>query len=156
LAVAARAPEAIVLDPALLPEGLVAGWDFSQSIGSIEIVDVGPHRLGGRLVNLPPRALTGARRSGREVCWPHAPREYAAIHFHEDDLHDVGWETDFEFTVPADLQSGTYVMRLAAEGHADELPFYVRPLRGHPRADVLVVASTYTYQAYANHARGNT
>ena len=90
------------------------------------------------------------------MCWRHAPREYAAIHFHDDDLHDVGWETDFEFTVPADLPSGAYLMRLTAAGAVDELPFYVRPLRGRPGADVLFVASTYTYQAYANHARNAT
>ena len=89
------------------------------------------------------------------MCWRHAPREYAAIHFHEDDVSDAGWATDFEFTVPDDLPSGAYVMRLAAEGYADELPFYVRPPRGRPGADVLFIASTYTYQAYANHARGN-
>src|SRR5262249_26017171 len=35
-------------------------------------------------------------------------------------------------------------------------PFYVRPPRGWRSADVLLIASTYTYQAYANHARGNT
>jgi N,N-dimethylformamidase len=156
LAAAAAAPEALVLDPLLPPEGLVAGWDFSQCIDGLDIVDVGPHRLGGRLVNLPTRAVTGARWTGREMCWRHAPREYAAIHFHEDDIHDAGWATDFDFTVPEDLPSGAYVMRLAAEGHVDELPFYVRPPRGRPRADVLFIASTYTYQAYANHARGNT
>src|SRR6185503_19450030 len=55
-----------------------------------------------------------------------------------------------------DLASGAYLMRLSAEGHADDLPFYVRPPRGGPRADVLYIASTYTYQAYANHARGST
>lgn len=119
------------------------------------VVDVGPHRLGGRLVNLPTRAVTGARWSGREMCWRHAPREYAAIHFHDDDLHDAGRATDFEFAVPDDLPGGAYVMRLAAGGHADEVPFYVRPPRGRPRADVLFVAPTYTYQAYANHARGS-
>jgi N,N-dimethylformamidase beta subunit-like, C-terminal len=156
LAAAAPAPEALVLDPLLPPEGLAAGWDFSQGIDGLDIVDVGPHRLGGRLVNLPTRAVTGARWAGREMCWRHAPREYAAIHFHDDDVHDAGWATDFEFTVPEDLASGAYVMRLAAEGHVDELPFYVRPPRGRPRAEVLFIASTYTYQAYANHARGNT
>jgi len=155
LAVAAAAPEALVLDPLLPPDGLVAGWDFSQGIEGLDVVDVGPHRLGGRLVNLPTRAVTGARWTGREMCWRHAPREYAAIHFHDDDLHDAGWATDFEFTVPEDLPSGAYVMRLAAEGHADELPFYVRPPRGRPGADVLFIASTYTYQAYANHARSS-
>jgi len=156
LAVAATAPEAIVLDPLLPPAGLLAGWDFSRGIDGLDVVDVGPHGLGGRLVNLPTRAVTGARWSGREMCWRHAPREYAAIHFHEDDVHDAGWATDFEFTVPEDLRSGVYVMRLAAEGHGDDLPFYVRPPRGRPGADVLFIASTYTYQAYANHARGST
>jgi N,N-dimethylformamidase len=156
LGVAARAPEAVVLDPGLLPAGLVAGWDFSQGIDGLDIVDVGPHHLAGRLVNLPTRAVTGARWTGREMCWRHAPREYAAIHFHDDDIYDAGWATDFEFTVPADLPSGAYLMRLAADGHLDEVPFYVRPPRGRPGADVLFVASTYTYQAYANHARANT
>jgi N,N-dimethylformamidase len=156
LSAAVPAPETLVLDPLLPLDGLVAGWDFSRGIGGLDVVDVGPHRLGGRLVNLPTRAVTGARWTGREMCWRHAPREYAAIHFHDDDLHDAGWATDFEFTVPEDLPSGAYVMRLAADGHADELPFYVRPPRGRPRADLLFIASTYTYQAYANHARGNT
>ncbi len=156
LAVAAPAPEALTLDPLLSPAGLVGGWDFSQGIGGLDVVDVGPRRLGGRLVNLPTRAVTGARWTGREMCWRHAPREYAAIHFHDDDLQDAGWVTDFEFTVPEDLPSGAYLMRLAADGHVDELPFYVRPPRGRRGADVLFIASTYTYQAYANHARGST
>ena len=156
LAGAAPAPETLVLDPLLPPDGLIAGWDFSQGIDGLDVIDVGPHRLGGRLVNLPTRAVTGARWTGREMCWRHAPREYAAIHFHDDDLHDVGWATDFELTVPDDLPSGVYVVRLAAGGHVDELPFYVRPRRGRPTADVLFVASTYTYQAYANHARAST
>ena len=156
LAAAAEAPEAFILDPLLPPAGLLAGWDFSRGIDGLDVVDVGPHRLGGRLVNLPTRAVTGARWTGHEMCWRHAPREYAAIHFHDDDLHDAGWATDFDFTVPADLPSGAYVMRLAAEGHADELPFYVRPAPGRPGADVLFIASTYTYQAYANHARRST
>jgi N,N-dimethylformamidase len=155
LGLASPAPGALVLDPLLPLDGLVAGWDFSQGIDGLEVVDVGPHRLGGRLVNLPTRAVTGARWTGREMCWRHAPREYAAIHFHEDDLHDAGWATDFELTVPEDLPSGAYLMRLAAEGHGDELPFYVRPPRGRPGADVLFIASTYTYQAYANHARSS-
>jgi N,N-dimethylformamidase len=156
LAAAVAAPEALVLDPLLPPRELIAGWDFSQGIDGLGIVDVGPRRLSGRLLNLPTRAVTGARWTGREMCWRHAPREYAAIHFHDDDVHDAGWATDFEFTVPEDLPSGAYLMRLAAEGHADELPFYVRPRLGRPRADVLFIASTYTYQAYANHARGST
>jgi N,N-dimethylformamidase len=155
LAVAAPAPDTLALDPLLPPDGLLAGWDFSRGIEGLDVRDVGPHRLDGRLVNLPTRAVTGARWTGREMCWRHAPREYAAVHFHDDDVHDAGWATDFDFTVPEDLPSGAYLMRLTAEGAADDLPFYVRPRPGRPQADVLVIASTYTYQAYANHARGN-
>ena len=114
-----------------------AGTSRRASMGSTS-TDVGPHRLGGRLVNLPTRAVTGARWTGREMCWRHAPREYAAIHFHDDDVYDAGWATDFELTIPDDLPSGAYLMRLSAEGHADDLPFYVRPPRGRPRADVLL------------------
>ena len=156
LAAAMAAPDTLVLDPLLPPTELIAGWDFSRGIDGLDVADVGPHRLGGRLVNLPTRAVTGARWTGREMCWRHAPREYAAIHFHDDDVYDVGWTTDFEFTVPDDLPSGAYLMRLSAEGHADDLPFYVRPPLGRPRADVCYIASTYTYQAYANHARGSS
>ena len=156
VAAAMAAPDTLVLDPLLPPTELIAGWDFSRGIDGLDVADVGPHRLGGRLVNLPTRAVTGARWTGREMCWRHAPREYAAIHFHDDDVHDAGWATDFEFTVPDDLPSGAYLMRLSAEGHADDLPFYVRPPLGRPRADVCYIASTYTYQAYANHARGSS
>ena len=38
--------------------------------------------------------------------WRHAPQEYGAIHFHDDDLYDAGWETNFEYVVPTGLRSG--------------------------------------------------
>jgi N,N-dimethylformamidase len=155
LATAARGAESIMLDPTRPPAALVAGWDFSAGIDGVDVIDVGPHRLGGTLVNLPTRGVTGARWTGREMCWRHAPREYAAIHFHEDDLHDAGWDTDFVFRVPDDLPSGAYAMRLTAGAWTDEVPFYVRPPLGRPGADVVFVASTFTYQIYGNHARGN-
>ena len=89
------------------------------------------------------------------MSWRHAPEEYGAIHFHEDDIYDCGWETDFVFEVPEDFKSGVYGARLRA-GEAEEIiPFYVRPGPGAARADVLFLASTFTYQIYANHARGN-
>ena len=64
------------------------------------------------------------------MCWRHAPREYAAIHFHDDDLHDAGWATDFDFTVPADLPSGAYVH---APGRATATPTNCRSTCGRPR-----------------------
>jgi N,N-dimethylformamidase len=139
--------------------GLVAAWDFSQGIPTQQIQDIGPQARHGRLVNVPTRAVCGARWSGAETCWRHSPQSYAAIHFHADDLHDCGWATDFEFEVPEDLPSGAYALHLScAEGEAkgeDRLPFYVLPKRGTARPPVVFLAPTFTYQAYANHARGN-
>jgi N,N-dimethylformamidase len=135
--------------------GLVAGWDFARDIPTQRVVDVGPQACDGLLVNVPTRAVVGARWSGAEMCWRHAPRDYAAIHFHADDLGDCGWRTDFAFEVPADLPSGAYAFHLTCAGGEDWLPFYVLPPRGEARAPVAFLASTFTYQAYANHARGN-
>lgn len=140
---------------AALGPDLLAGWDFSRDIPTQRIVDVGAQACDGRLVNVPTRAVVGARWSGAEMCWRHAPADYAAVHFHADDLGDCGWRTDFTFEVPADLPSGAYAFHLACEGGEDWLPFYVLPPRGQARAPVAFLASTFTYQAYANHARGN-
>jgi N,N-dimethylformamidase len=87
--------------------------------------------------------------------WQDCPREYAAIHFHEDDLHDCGWDTDFSFKVPTYARSGVYGLRLRQGVNEDILPFYVLPSNGKKKNKVCYLASTFTYQAYANHARGN-
>lgn len=99
--------------------------------------------------------MVGARWSGREMCWRHAPEDYGAIQFNADDLADCGWRTSFTFGVPADLRSGAYALHLACAGGEDWLPLYVLPPRGTTTAPVAFLASTFTYQAYANHARGN-
>jgi N,N-dimethylformamidase len=146
-------PDALALPG---PESAVrARWDFSAGIGTDTICDTGPDALHGTLINAPTRAVVGARWSGREACWRHAPEDYAAVHFHADDLGDCGWAPSFAFDVPAALPSGAYAFHLTGAGGEDWLPFYVLPTRGGPRARVAFLASTFTYQAYANHARGN-
>ncbi len=138
------------------PEGLLARWDFSRDISSTAIRDAGPNGLDGRLVNLPSRAMTGARWDGTEMAFRHAPEHYAAIHFHEDDLYDCGWEDSFVFEIPEDMPSGIYGCRLRCRHVEDTIPFYVRPRLGRPTNEAVFLASTFTYQVYANHARGNT
>jgi N,N-dimethylformamidase len=134
---------------------LLAWWDFSIEIPTQAIIDRGRNALHGRLVNVPTRAVCGARWTGREMCWRAAPRDYAAIHFHEDDLYDCGWGTDFVFDVPPDMKSGVYAVRLEKGDETDIVPFFVLPPKGKRTADVCYLASTFTYQVYANHARGN-
>uniref|UniRef100_UPI001952A36F hypothetical protein n=1 Tax=Streptococcus pneumoniae TaxID=1313 RepID=UPI001952A36F len=69
----------------------LALWDFSCAIDRQTF----PERLGhgdGSLVNVPTRAVRGSNWDGSEFCWRHAPGHYGAIHFHDDDLSDCGWE----------------------------------------------------------------
>jgi len=146
---------------AAAPEGasnphLVATWDFSRDTSSTRAVDVGPSALHGELVNLPARAMIGSTWTGEEMCWRHAPAEYGAIHFHDDDLYDCGWTTDFTYTVPDGLRSGVYAVRLRASEVEDMIPFFVRPPRGQRTADVCVLMPTFTYIVYANIARDVT
>ncbi len=135
--------------------GTWARWDFARDMGSTRIVDGGPMELHGRLVNMPARAMTGSTWTGEEMSWKHAPEQYGAIHFHEDDIYDFGWETDFTFTIPDRMKSGLYAARIRCGEHEDLMPFYVCPPRGRPAADLCVLASTFTYTIYGNHARPN-
>ncbi len=155
LGAAPASPADLTLDPARLPAHTLAAWDFARGIDGIDIEDVGPQRLHGVLANLPARAMKASTWTGRDMRWSDAPRQYAAIHFHDDDLHDCGWETDFSFTVPDDLRSGVYGMQLSCGPHRDTIPFYVRPPRGKPSARIAYLAATFTYQVYFNFARGN-
>jgi N,N-dimethylformamidase len=140
-------------DPALLgPDGApTASWDFAIGIDTDQISGTHP----GTLVNLPTRGIRGARWTGTEMDWKHAPRDYAAIHFHADDLYDAGWDTDFIVTLPNGFRSGVYGIRLRCEGHEDIIPFFALPPRGIVTARIAYLAATFTYQAYAGHARFN-
>ncbi len=132
---------------------VVAAWDFSQGISTTKIVDTGPHGLHGQLVNLPARAMTGSAWNGDEMCFRHCPEHYGAIHFHDDDIYDFGWQTDFSFTIPDDLPSGAYLARIHCGSHEDSIPFFVCPPLGKPRAKLCVLVSTFTYVIYGNYAR---
>ncbi|GAB5467916.1 MAG: N,N-dimethylformamidase [Rhodospirillales bacterium] len=138
--------------PAIAVEGqAICAWDFSKAISSTEVpATSGP---GLDLVNYPRRAVTGADWDGSEMNWTHKPDHYAAIHFHEDDIYDFGWDSDFTFTLPRGMPSGAYVMRLECEGQGDAIPFFVCPPRRQRTADLCVLVPTFTYTIYGNHAR---
>jgi N,N-dimethylformamidase len=130
---------------------LVASWDFADGISTRKATDQGPYRLHGDVVNLPTRAMTGYNWRGVETNWQHAPQEYGAIHFHDDDLDDARWDVDFEFQVPTDLRSAVYAVKLTSgEGDEDYVPFFVRPPLGTCTAKIAVIMSTIDYMAYAN------
>ncbi len=134
---------------------LLAAWDFSREMSSARILDTGPHAMHGETVNLPARAMKGSGWTGEEMCWRHAPDQYGAIHFHDDDLYDCLWETDFSFEVPEDFRSGVYAVRLRSGDDEDMIPFFVRAAPGRAHSSACVLIPAFTYTVYANFARGN-
>jgi N,N-dimethylformamidase len=136
----------------ILP-GLVACWDFSKEISGTRIIDVGRQQFHGALHNMPTRAVTGSTWSGREMCWRHALDEYAAIHFHDDDIVDCRWPATHAWTVPSDFRSGSYALLLEADDVTENIPFFVVPPVGKPQAKIAVLMSTFTYVIYQNNAR---
>lgn len=128
-----------------------AKWDFSLKISTDSIVDVSGNRAGaeGRLINAPTRAVTGYDWDGMESDWTKATYGYGAIHFHEDDLDDAAWETDFSITLPENLRSGVYAIEIEAHNGSakDTVPFYVRPTSATSAAlgaKVAYIISTFT------------
>ncbi len=132
-----------------LGDGLRAWWDLSRDIETSNIRGGTPDSQDGGLVNLPTRAVTAHNWDGSCYEWRHAPWLYGAIHFHDDDLDDAGWEPTCSLEVPADLRSGVYALRLRAGGFEDHVPFFVRARPGH-EADVALVLPTASYMAYGN------
>lgn len=136
------------------PPFLVIDLDFSRQISSDTIIDVSGHGLDGILVNAPTRAVQGHDWDATEPNWTKATYGYGATHFHEDDLDDAAWATDFDIVVPADARSGAYAVVVTAaddKSLSDSVVFFVRPAKETPReGKVAVVLSTFTYLAYAN------
>lgn len=137
---------------------LLAAWDFSLKMTTQTICDVSPYQLHGRIYNAPTRAVTGWQWKGQELDWKKRPDLYSAIHFHSTDVYDTGWEVDFTVTLPDDLASGVYAIRLVPDG--DEASAYycvfaLRPPRGKRSANtVAFLFPTCSYLAYANHRLG--
>lgn len=104
-------------------------------------------------VNLPTRAMTGRNWDGSEHNWRRAPAQYGAIHFHDDDVYDSGWDVDFALDVPERLPCGLYAVRLLAGNSEERIPFVVLPKRGAENK-LAVLLPTASYMAYANEAMG--
>jgi N,N-dimethylformamidase len=136
--------------PRQLADALIASWDFSTGVASNAITDISGHELHGKTVNLPARGVTGHNWKGRESNFAHAPGEYGAIHFHEDDLADAQWDVAAELTIPPTMPSGVYAARLRSSHAEWHVPFFVRPRRRTASSPIAFLAPTFSYLAYAN------
>lgn len=134
------------------PDGahLIADYDFSVGISSTRLSDRSAGGHHGILRQGGTRAVTSHNWTGEQTDYRLAPEQYAAIHFHDNDIEDAGWEADITWRIPQDLRSGIYALKLEAEGSVDYIPFFVRPTQGTATAPVLFLAPTNTYLAYGN------
>ena len=137
--------------PAALASGVAAAWDFARDMAGDRISDASGHGRHGHTVNAPGRAMTGHNWAADIFDWRRAPEQYGAIHFHDDDIFDAGWQTDLSWAVPEGTSSGIYAAKLDDGGIADHVVFWVRPRRGTATSDVCFLAPTATYLAYGNY-----
>ncbi|MBP2368847.1 N,N-dimethylformamidase beta subunit family domain-containing protein [Pseudonocardia parietis] len=136
-------------DPlALLDPDGTSALDLATDPGGTRVPDRGRLTGGAVIRHLPTRGVPGPFWTGAETDFRRAPAEFDALHLHDDDLADAGWEPDLTWSVPTDLPSGVYALRTSADGDVDRIPFVVTPARHE--APVLVVLPTWTYLAYAN------
>jgi N,N-dimethylformamidase len=134
----------------------VAYWDTTKGYGDHGIgdivYDVGPNGLNAMGINRPVRCQTGWNWSGRNDCFRLAPGEYGGVEFHDDAMIDCRWDATKTWTIPSDLKSGPYAVRLrAGDGHAlgeEYLVFFVRA--AVPKAPICFLVPTASYLAYAN------
>ena len=132
-------------------DSLIGAWDFGRDFSSDRITDSSNNSLHGHTVNRPTMAIRGHNWSANYHNYNLAPQEYGAIHFHDDDLDDAGWDVSFEFQVPMDLKSGVYSARLTRGDSEDYVPFFVRPAKGASLSKILFLVPTNSYLPYANH-----
>ena len=138
-------------DPATVAaHALVAAWDFALDVQSVRVIDVSGHGLHGSAVNMPARAVTDHTWTGEEIDPRAASSGYGAIHFHDDDLEDAGWEPDIVVELEPGIRSGVYAAQLESGDETEFIPFVVVAPRGAPSASTALLLPTFTYQAYAN------
>ncbi len=134
---------------ALMAPQTLAAWDFSRAISSDTVEDVGPGARHGVCVNLPTRAMTGSNWRGNVHRWTEDPTQYGAIHFHDDDLGDAGWQPSLSFVIPENWTSGVYALHLETDDARDNIIFYVRAKESGSQARVAFLAPTFSYTVYS-------
>ncbi|HEX7290081.1 MAG TPA: N,N-dimethylformamidase beta subunit family domain-containing protein [Conexibacter sp.] len=138
------------VEPDRIGVPLALDLDLGAAADGWELVDRSPHAHRGRLWNAPLRAVPSHRWRGEQIAPALASAAYAAVRFHADDVHHADWRPTRSWTVPAELASGLYALRLRADGAEDRIPFVVRPPRDRATQRVALWLPTFTYAAYAN------
>jgi N,N-dimethylformamidase len=140
--------------PQLEPGTLrLAGGGFDGRLARLRVGDQQHHLPDAELRQLPTTGVPGPAWDGTCLDWRQAPDHYDAVHFHCDDVYDVGWPATVELVIPDDLPSGIYAFRVESDAGDDRVPFFVAPApgRGQATADIAFLVPVASYLAYANH-----
>ncbi len=129
---------------------LRAWWDLTRGIDTSVVSCAVPGGPDGRLINQPTRAVTAHNWDGSCYEWPHAPELYGAVHFHDDDIDDVGWEATCALDIPGRPRiGGVRAAPARRAGSRTTRRSSCGPSRGRERP-VALVLPTASYMAYAN------
>ncbi len=154
----ARMPDAIGLmdimnfgERVLGTDEVLARWAFGAAGDLGQVVALSGGSRHGSLVNAPSLGVLGPPDNAGAMAEraPDGP-PFQAVHFHTDDLDDCRWPDTHVVDVPAGATSGFYALHVVGDGAELDLPFVARP---RERVPVLLLAPTYTWQAYANLGR---
>ncbi|WP_324754059.1 N,N-dimethylformamidase beta subunit family domain-containing protein [Roseovarius sp. Pro17] len=137
-------------------DAILAYWDTAAGYSSDgirnEVVDAGPNGLTATGHNHPVRGMTGWNWNGKDDSFRIDPEQYGGIELHPDAVTDCRWPETNRMTIPNDLPSGIYAIRLRVgpgEGIAEEyIVFIVRSLQ--PTAKLCFLVPTASYLAYGN------
>lgn len=132
----------------VLGRGVVGCWNLAPGAGAL---NEAPSVVGGapvQFVNAPTRGVTGRLWTAEVDSFLEAPDQFTAVHLHDTDVVDAGWEATVTAPLPEGTPSGLYGIRITTSTATDTVPFTVLP--GDTRQRVLVVLPTFTYLAYAN------
>lgn len=126
-----------------------ASWNLEENFASDAIASNASAGTFGHIYNGAERGVTGRNWDGRSDSFKEVPWQYCALQFHDDDMVDSGWPYELEFTLPKDLKSGVYLVRLESSASVNYYPLFVKAPPG-TGAPILFLLSTNTYLAYAN------
>ena len=138
--------------------GVLACWPLDEEHGD-GVRDIGPEGLHGVIINRATWMIGGPSFDAASV-----PRYGAydpakdskrghGIRFASDDLYDCRWEASQSVKIPPSAKPGVYVGRFAFRREARELrydvTFLVRRSPSRPKAPILLICATNTWQAYS-------
>jgi N,N-dimethylformamidase len=130
-------------------DAVLGAWDFGRAVSTTLVPDDSPFAHHGVAVNAPGRAVTGPGWCGEPSrLYSDDPDQYDAIHLHDDDLDDAGWDPTMTVRVRDEAASGVYALTACIDRDILYLPFVVRPVRA--TCNLAMMIPTLTWQAYGS------